>query len=132
LHKPPLVERAEAEGLAAEPAVGALAHVLAAERGRARVGTTIPALAPWMAAALAPGVPLYVAGGARIDDPDVHSVDALEPEAPFDFLAVEGEVDATGLLVPGGLALLVGGAPAPGGLIAVEVGDGVTLAVRSL
>lgn len=132
MRKPPLVERAEAEGLAAGPAVGALAHVLAGERGRGRAGTTIPALAPWIAAALAPGVPLYVVGGAPLDDPDVHAVDALEPEAPFDFLAVEDDVDAAGLLVPGGLALLVGRAPPVPGLIAVEVGDGVALAVRGL
>ena len=132
MRKPPLVERAEAAGLTAAPATGALAHVLAAERGRARVGTTIPALAPWIAAALAPGVPLYVVGGVRLDDPDVHAVDSLEPEAPFDFLAVGGEVDPAGLLLPGGLALLVGRAPVPPGLIAVEVGEGAALAVRGL
>ena len=132
MRKPPLVERAEADGLAAAAELGALAHVLAAERGRARVGTTIPGLAPWIASALAPGVPLYVVGGARLEDPDVHHVDALEPEAPFDFLAADEDVDAAGLLVPGGLALLVAPASAAAGLIAVGVGEGVALAVRGL
>jgi hypothetical protein len=112
LHKPPLVERAEADGLVWPPELGGLAHVLAGERGRRRVGTTIPAAAPWIASALPPGVPLFVAGDVPVDDPDVRSCDSLADEAPFDLLVTEDGA-LSGLLVPGGVALVVGPDPEP-------------------
>jgi hypothetical protein len=129
VRKPALVERAESAGLVCPPELGRLAHVLAAERGRARCGTTIPALAPWIASALAPGVPLFVAGGdPRLDDPDVNPVGNLEAEAPFDLVAVEAGVVA-GLLVPGGIAIVAGGIAEPG-LASVPAAGGLAIAVR--
>lgn len=128
--KPPLVERAESAGLVCPSELGRLAHVLAAERGRTRAGTTIPALAPWIASALAPGVPLFVAGGDSLpDDPDVHAVDSLASEAPFDLVAVDGG-DVAGLLVPGGIAIVAGRAVEESGLASVRVAGGLALAVR--
>jgi len=130
VRKPPLVEHAEAAGLVCPPELGRLAHVLAAERGRTRAGTTIPALAPWIASALAPGVPLFVAGGNPLPhDPDVHPVDGLELEAPFDLVAVDGG-DVVGLLVPGGIAIVTGRAVAESGLASIEVAGGLAVAVR--
>jgi len=130
VRKPPLVERAESAGLVCPPRLGRLAHILAAERGRARTGTTIPALAPWIASALAPGVPLFVAGGdPLLDDGDVHLVDRLEPEAPFDLVAVDGG-DVAGLLVPGGIAIVAGRALEESGLPTVQLDDGLAVAVR--
>lgn len=130
MRKPPLVERAEAAGLVCPPELGRLAHALAAERGRTRAGTTIPALAPWIASALAPGVPLFVVGGDPLpDDPDVHAVDSLAPEAPFDLVAVDGG-EVAELLVPGGIAIVAGRAVEESGLAAVEVAGGLAVAVR--
>ena len=130
MRKPPLVERAESAGLFCPPELGRLAHVLAAERGRTRCGTTIPALAPWIASALAPGVPLFVAGGdPLLDDPDVYPVGGLEAEAPFDLVAVDGG-DVAGLLVPGGIAIVAGAAGAEPGLASVPVDGGLAIAVR--
>jgi len=130
VRKPPLVERAEAAGLVCAPELGRLAHVLAAERGRTRAGTTLPALAPWIASALPPGVPLFVAGGdPLLDDPDVHTVDSLEFEAPFDLVAVDGR-DVAGLLVPGGIALVAGRTVEESGVASVELAGGLAVAVR--
>jgi hypothetical protein len=136
MDKPPLVERAEAEGLVCPPGLGALAHVLAAARGRTRVATTVPALAPWLASALQPGVRLYVAGpiaGALAEDPDVHPCRTPAQEAPFD-LVVAGGGELAPLLVPGGLALVVGRGPTEPGLVAAELslpgGSTVWLAAR--
>jgi hypothetical protein len=130
VRKPPLVERAEAAGLVCPAELGRLAHVLATERGRTRAGTTLPALAPWIASALPPGVPLFVAGGdPLLDDPDVHPVDSLEPEAPFDLVAVDGG-DVAGLLVPGGIALVAGRTVEESGLASVELPGGLAIAVR--
>jgi hypothetical protein len=129
VRKPPLVERAEAEGLVWPPELGELAHVLAGERGRARVATTIAAAAPWLAAALPPGVPLFVRGEAMIDDPDVHGCRSLADEAPFDLLVSE-DGDVSGLLVPGGLALVIDAVPTSDSLLAVALGNGAALAVH--
>ena len=130
MRKPPLVERAESAGLACRPELGRLAHVLAAEHGRTRCGTTIPALAPWIASALAPGVPLFVAGGdPLLDDPDVHPVGSLEAEAPFDLVAVDAG-DVAGLLVPGGIAIVAGRAAEEPGFASVAVDCGLAIAVR--
>jgi hypothetical protein len=131
VRKPALVERAESAGLVCPPELGRLAHVLAAERGRTRCGTTIPALAPWIASALPPGVPLFVAGGdPLLDDPDVHPVGSLEAEAPFDLVVVD-EGDLAGLLVPGGVAIVAGRAVAEPGLASVAVDGGLAIAVRN-
>ena len=127
--KPPLVERAEADGLVWPSELGALAHVLAGERGRRRVGTTIPAAAPWIASALPPGVPLFVGGGVPVDDPGVRACDSLADEAPFDLLVTEDGA-VSGLLVPGGLALVVGPDPEPEGLMTARLGHGLTLAIH--
>jgi len=129
LVKPPLVERAEAAGLVWPQKLGALAHVLAGERGRARAGTTIPAAAPWIASALPPGVPLFVAGAVPVDDPDVRRCDSLADEAPYDLLVTDAG-DVSGLLVPGGLALVVGPDPTSESLVAARLGPGLTLAVH--
>jgi hypothetical protein len=136
VRKPPLVERAEAEGVVCAPELGALVHVLAAGRGRARVATTMPALAPWLASALPPGVPLYVAGAvgaALARDPDVHLCGTPAEEAPFDLLVTEGGEIAP-LLVPSGLALVIGAAPVEPGLVSAELalpgGETVWLAAR--
>jgi hypothetical protein len=129
VRKPPLVEQAEAHGLVWPVELGGLAHVLAAERARSRVGTTIPAAAPWIAAALRPGVPLFVQAGAPGDDPDVHSCETLAAEAPFDFLVTD-EPAVAGLLVPGGLALVLGPEPHAENLMTARIGDGLALAVH--
>jgi len=129
VRKPPLVAQAEADGLVWPVELGRLAHVLAAERARSRVGTTIPAAAPWLAAALPPGVPLLVQAAAPLDDPDVHSCEALAAEAPFDFVVTDDPAVA-GLLVPGGIALVVGAEADAEGLITARIGDGLTLAVH--
>jgi hypothetical protein len=129
VRKPPLVERVEAEGLVWPQELGALAHVLAGERGRGRVGTTIPAAVPWIAAAVPPGVPVYVRGDVPVDDPDVSGCDSLAAEAPFDLLVTD-DAAVAGLLVAGGLALVVGPEPEPEGLLTARIGDGLTLAVH--
>ena len=108
--------------------LGALAHLLAGERGRRRVGTTIPEAAPWLASALPPGVPLFVERGEPFDDPDVHVCETLADEAPFDLLVTDRR-DVAGLLVPGGVALVAGPVPQGRGLFTVPIGDGATLAL---
>lgn len=124
------MQRAEARGLVCAPELGALAHVLAGERGRSRVATTIPALAPWIASALPPGVPLFVAGADPLpDDPDVRSVETLDAQAPYDLLAIESGSVAE-LLVPGGVAIVAEAAEEEAGVARVTVGGGLTLAVR--
>lgn len=129
MRKPPLVERAEAEGLVWASELGEVAHVLAGERGRARVGTSIPASAAWIASALRPGVPLFVRGEATFDDPDVHRCRSLADEAPFDLLVTD-DGDISGLLVPGGIALVVEAVPTAESLLAVALGNGAVLAVH--
>ena len=134
---PPLVERATAlaaelgfdESCAAE--TGRLLHLLAAQRGRERVaeiGTGVGAA--WLAAGLAPGVPLFTAesDGARAraaaalfaDDPDVHVLrgpwrDVLPEHGPFDLVVHHGGrvrlreeecEDVVGLLSPGATVVL--------------------------
>lgn len=124
------MERAEARGLVCSPELGTLAHVLAGERGRTRVATTIPALAPWIASALPPGVPLFVAGTNPLpDDPDVRPVETLDAEAPYDLLAIESGSVAE-LLVPGGVAIVAEAGEEEAGVARATVGGGLTLAVR--
>jgi predicted O-methyltransferase YrrM len=136
---PPLVERATA--LAAElgfdessaPETGRLLHLLAAQRGRERVaeiGTGVGVGAAWLAAGLAPGVPLFTAepDGERAraaaallaDDPDVHVLrgpwrDVLPEHGPFDLVVHHGGgvrppaeecEDVLGLLSPGATVVL--------------------------
>jgi len=132
--EPPLVRRAErlAQELAFErsctPEVGRLLHLLAAQRGRARVGeigTGAGVGTAWMASALRPGVPLYTVETDAVlatavrelfsEDPDVHVLGGdrleLEAEAPFDLLfvdasAAKADPRTVGLLAPGGTAVL--------------------------
>ena len=136
---PPLVERATA--LAAEvgfdrscePAAGRLLHLLAAQRGRERVGeigTGVGVGTAWLASGLVPGVPLYTteADEARAraaeslfrDDADVYVLhgpwrDVLPEHGPFDLLFYDGgrkqfpeeEGDeVVALLSPGGTVVL--------------------------
>ena len=133
---PPLVLRALAlaESLGFEksclPEDGALLHVLAARRGFARaaeIGTGAGVGAAWIVSALPPQTPFFSAEPDRLlaahatelfsGDPNVTILAGpwervLPPEAPFDFLFVDGggakdDVDATlGLLAPGGTAVL--------------------------
>ena len=134
---PPLVERARA--LAAQLGfekscrddVGRLLHVLAARRGverAAEIGGGAGVGTAWIASALQPGVPLVTVELDRrlaeatsslfADDPEVHVLPGdwrvmLPPEAPFDFLSVDGEqakdeVDSVlALAVPGATLVLV-------------------------
>jgi len=139
LATPPLVERALA--LAAElgfakscsPEAGRLLHLLAAQRGRARVGeigTGVGVGTAWLASALPPGVPLWTAevdpelaqaaAGLFSCDADVHVLagpwrELLVTEAPFDLLFYDGgrkqfpeeEGEAVvELLAPGGTVVL--------------------------
>lgn len=134
MRRPPLVDRAEqlvrelGFDRSCEPEVGRLLHVLAAQRGRARVGEIGAGAGlgtAWLASALPPGVPLYtVERDARLaaavralfaDDPDVHVLEGewreLAAEAPFDLLFVDAtpakaDPDTIGLLAPGGTAVL--------------------------
>jgi predicted O-methyltransferase YrrM len=135
MQEPPLVERAVALaartgfGRSCTAEVGRLLHVLAAGRGRSRVGeigTGVGVGSAWLASALSPGVPLFTCelDGARAEaarrlfaaDRDVrvlcgHWRDVLAPEAPFDLLFVDAtdakaDHDVPGLLAPGGTALL--------------------------
>lgn len=108
-------------------------HVLSGARGRERVaeiGTGCGVGSAWIVSALAPGVPFYTAeldeGRAAAvaelfrADKDVHVLagdwrELLPPQAPFDLLFFDaakqlrprkdGEL-ATGLLAPGGIAVL--------------------------
>jgi predicted O-methyltransferase YrrM len=136
---PPLVERAEAlalrlafEGSSARE-VGRLLHVLAAQRGRARVGeigTGCGVGTAWLVSALPPEVPLVtVESDARLAaaaaelfaaDPNVRVLvgdwhEAMPSEAPFDLLFYDGggkqRPDLDGeqvlaLLAPGGTLVM--------------------------
>ena len=132
---PPLVRRAEelAERLgftrSCEPEVGRLLHLLAAQRGRLRVGeigTGTGVGAAWIVAALRPEVPFFTAEldperaaeVAALFAKDEHVQvlqgdwrDVLVPEAPFDLLFVDSgpsKADAAlpGLIAPGGTVVL--------------------------
>jgi predicted O-methyltransferase YrrM len=146
---PPLVGRAEALAAAlasdrsCRPEVGALLHLLAAQRGRTRVGeigTGAGVGAAWIVSALDPAVPFVTveldearAAGAqelfaadeqvRVLCGDWHAV--MPPQAPFDLLFYDGggkqhpERDGEEvfrLLAPGGTVLMDGltpGRPGP-------------------
>ena len=115
------------------PEVGRLLHVLAAERGRARVGeigTGCGVGAAWIVSALAPTVPFVtveldpdrakVSAGlfagdenVRVLEGDWHAV--MPAEAPFDLLFYDGGGkqrpdldggDVVGLLAPRGLVVM--------------------------
>ena len=136
---PPLVERALA--LAAElgfakscsPEAGRLLHLLAAQRGRERIGemgTGAGVGTAWLASALAPGAAVWTAepdatladAATRLflDDPDVHVLggswrETLPAHAPFDLVFYDGgrkqfpeeEGEAVvELLAPGGTIVL--------------------------
>ena len=115
------------------PEVGHLLHVLAASRGRERVaeiGTGTGVGAAWIVSALPPQTPFFTAeldaeraAAARelfAADENVHVLEGdwrelLPPEAPFDLVFYDaakqlrpqedGEL-VTGLLAPGGIAVL--------------------------
>jgi predicted O-methyltransferase YrrM len=121
------------------PEVGRLLHVLAGERGRARVGeigTGAGVGAAWIVSALDPAVqfltcepdPRLAAAAADLfrDDPNVRVLhggwkDALVPEAPFDLLFVDGggakaDPAVVGMLAPQATAVvddLTPGRPGP-------------------
>jgi predicted O-methyltransferase YrrM len=136
---PPLVERALA--VAAElgfakscsPEAGRLLHLLAAQRGRERVGeigTGVGVGTAWLASALAPGASLWTAeadaglaaaaAGVFADDPDVHVLagpwrEVLAAHAPFDLVFYDGGrkqfpgeegAAVVELLAPGGTVVL--------------------------
>jgi predicted O-methyltransferase YrrM len=132
---PPLVRRAERLagrlGFARScgPEVGRLLHVLAAQRGRLRVGEIGAGTgvgASWIVSALSPSVPFFTveldaeraAAVAELlaDDGNAHVLrgdwrDLLVPEAPFDLLFVDAapakaDPEVPGLLAPGGTAVL--------------------------
>ena len=130
---PPLVERALAFEGSSIPEVGRLLHLLAAQRGRARVGeigTGTGVGAAWIVSALPPEVPFVTVEldaeraaaaselfaddeNAKVLHGDWHEL--MPPEAPFDLLFYDGggkqhpEVDGEqviGLLAPGGTLVL--------------------------
>jgi predicted O-methyltransferase YrrM len=136
---PALVQRAT--GLArelgfersCEPRVGRLLHLLAAQRGRVRVGeigTGAGVGAAWLVSALPPGVPFVTveldaaraaaAAGLFADDAAVRVLpgdwhELMPAEAPFDLLFYDGGgkqrpdldgADVIGLLAPGGTVVL--------------------------
>lgn len=130
---PPLVERAVAFEGSCIPEVGRLLHVLAGQRGRARVGeigTGTGVGAAWIVSALPPVVPFVTveldadrAAAASVlfaDDENVNVLhgdwhELMPPEAPFDLLFYDGggkqhpERDGDeviGLLAPGGTVVL--------------------------
>jgi predicted O-methyltransferase YrrM len=135
---PPLVVRAVAlaDELAFERSsileVGRLLHVLAAQRGRTRVGeigTGTGVGAAWIVSALLPSVPFVTvelderraaaAAGLFAGDENVKVLqgdwhELMPPEAPFDLLFYDGgkqhpEVDGeevVGLLAPGGTVVM--------------------------
>lgn len=136
MNDPPLVGRAlaVAEALGFDRSSrfedGRLLHVLAGRRGierAAEIGTGAGVGTAWIASALPPGVPLYTCDvdTARLaaarelfaDDPDVRVLagdwrDVLPPEAPFDFVFVDGggakdDLDAVlGIAAPGATLVL--------------------------
>ena len=130
---PPLVGRALAFEASSIPEVGRLLHVLAAQRGRARVGeigTGTGVGAAWIVSALPPEVPFVTVEldadraaaaselfaddeNAKVLHGDWHEL--MPPEAPFDLLFYDGggkqnpELDGEeviGLLAPGGTVVL--------------------------
>lgn len=130
---PPLVERALAFEGSSIPEVGRLLHLLAAQRGRARVGeigTGMGVGAAWIVSALPPEVPFVTVEldaeraaaaselfaddeNAKVLHGDWHEL--MPPEAPFDLLFYDGggkqhsELDGEqviGLLAPGGTLVL--------------------------
>jgi len=132
---PPLVLRAEELAVAhgftrsCEPAAGRLLHVLAAQRGRLRVGelgTGLGVGAAWIVSALPPDVPFVTvelddaraAAAAELFAEDEHVrvlhgdwQELLPPEAPFDLLFVDSgpwkaDPSLPGLLAPGGTVVL--------------------------
>ena len=130
---PPLVERALAFERSCIPEVGRLLHVLAGQRGRARVGeigTGTGVGAAWIVSALPPGVPFVTveldadraAAAARLFADDENATvlhgdwhELMPPQAPFDLLFYDGggkqhpEVDGDTvirLLAPGGTVVL--------------------------
>ena len=139
LPEPPLVGRAlslAAElgfGKSSSPEAGRLLHLLAAQRGRERVGeigTGTGVGTAWMAAALPPGVGLYTAepeeslaravAGLFAADEDVHVLhgpwrEVLPAHAPFDLLFYDGggkrdpaaeAEEVVSMLAPGGTVVL--------------------------
>ena len=106
METPPLVVRAGQEGVAHGP----LLHVLAGHVRDGRVGERGTGASAWLAAALAPGIALFVVAPPAVlgADPDVRAVHGLAAEAPYELLALadaEPE-EALGLLAPRGLAFL--------------------------
>jgi predicted O-methyltransferase YrrM len=137
--RPPLVRRAAevADRLgfsrSCEPEVGRLLHVLAAQRGRARVGeigTGTGVGAAWIVSALPPEVPFVtveldperaaVSASLFAEDAQVRVLagdwhELMPPEAPFDLLFYDGggkqrpDLDGeavVALLAPGGLVVM--------------------------
>ncbi len=103
---PPLVVRAGQESAVHGP----LLHVLAGHVQDGRVGERGTDTSAWLAAALAPGLPLYAVSppAALSSDPDVHGVDDLTGEAPYELLALAAAEpeEALGLLTPRGLVFV--------------------------
>ena len=134
--EPPLVARARAAAAAlgfersCRDEDGMFLHVLAGRRGVERIaeiGAGAGVGTAWLAAALAPGVPLFTAeqdetlarAAAELfeGDPDVHVLEGswrvvLPPHAPFDLIFVDGAAakdvpDAVlGLAAPGATLVL--------------------------
>ena len=121
--EPPLVSRARELGFE-HHALGPLLHVLAAQRGRARVAAIGGgAGAAWIVSALPPEVPFVDVEGdgafaralAELFAEDEHVTvlhgdwhELLPPHAPFDLLFCGGacDDDIVGLLLPGGTAVV--------------------------
>ena len=104
---PPLVVRAGQDGAAHGP----LLHVLAGHVRDGRVGERGTGASAWLAAALAPGIALFVVAPPAVlgADPDVRAVHGLAAEAPYELLALadaEPE-EVLRLLAPRGLAFVV-------------------------
>ena len=136
MNTPPLVIRALAAAArlgfekSCLPEDGALLHVLAARRGitrAAEIGTGAAVGSAWIVSALPPSTPFFTseidpgfataAAELFADDPNVTVLEGswletLPPEAPFDFLFVDGgkakdDIEAViGLLAPGATAVL--------------------------
>jgi len=133
---PPPVARAGQEGAVHGP----LLYVLAGHVRAGRVGERGTGASAWLAAALAPGIPLYAVAppAALVADPDVHAVSGLVAEAPYELLALAGAEpgEVLGLLAPRGLAFVASpGDPAAWlghpELAAVALPHGAVLAVRA-
>jgi predicted O-methyltransferase YrrM len=137
--EPPLVARARARAnelgfeRSSEPEVGRLLHLLAAQRGRTRVGeigTGTGVGAAWILSALPPSVPFVTVeldaeraaaatelfaedANARVLEGDWHEL--MPAQAPFDLLFYDGggkqrpDLDGeqvVGLLAPGGTVVM--------------------------